>query len=49
MGSGALLVSLELVVALPFHTVVLVGGVPDLGTEETAAVTAYQIRGEYGL
>ena len=34
MRSGALLVSLELVVALPYHTVVLVGGMPDLGAEE---------------
>ena len=49
MGSGTLLVSLELVVALPYHTAVLVGGVPALGSEETATVTAYQLRGEYGL
>ena len=40
MGSGTLLFSLELVVALPYHTAVLVGGVPDFGAEETAAVTA---------
>ena len=39
----------ELVVALPYDTAVLFGGVPDLGAEETAAVTAYQLRGEYGL
>ena len=43
MGSGALLFSLELVVALPYHTAVLVGGVPALGSEETATVTAYQL------
>ena len=43
MGSGTLLVSLELVVALPYHTAVLVGGVPALGSEETATVTAYQL------
>ena len=49
MGSGALLFSLELVVALPNHAAVLVGGVPDLGSEEKAAVTADQLRGEYGL
>ena len=49
MGSGTLLISLELVVALPYHTAVLVGGVPDFGAEETAAVSAYQLRGEYGL
>ena len=49
MGSGTLLINLELVVALPYHTAVLVSGVPDLGSEETAAVTAYQLRGEYGL
>ena len=48
-GSGTLLVSLELVVALPYHTEVLIDGVPDLGAKETAAVTAYQLRGEYGL
>ena len=49
MGSGALLLSLKLVVALPYDTAVLVGGVPDLGVIETAAVTAYQLRGENGL
>ena len=49
MGSETLLFSLELVVALPYDTAVLVGGVPDLGSEEKAAVTAYQLRGEYGL
>ena len=47
--SGTLLVSIELVVVLPYDTAVLVGGVPDLGAEETAAVTAYQLRGEDGL
>ena len=47
--SGTLLLSLELVVALPNHAAVLVGGVPDLGSEEKAAVTADQLRGEYGL
>ena len=47
--SGTLLVSIELVVALPNHAAVLVGGVPDLGSEEKAAVTADQLRGEYGL
>ena len=40
MGSGALLFSLELVVALPYHTAVLDCGVPDFGAVETAAVTA---------
>ena len=49
MGSGTLIFSLELVVALPYDTAVLVGGVPDLGFEETAAVTADKLRGEYGL
>ena len=43
MGSGTLLVSIELVVALPNHTAILVGGVPDLGAEEKAAVSAYQL------
>ena len=49
MGSETLLFSLELVVALPYDTAVLVGGVPDLGAVETAAVSAYQLLGEYGL
>ena len=40
MRSGILLFSLELVVALSYHTAILVGGVPDFGAEETAAVTA---------
>ena len=40
MGSRALIVSLELVVALPYDTAVLVCGVPDFGAEKTAAVTA---------
>ena len=43
MGSGTLLLSLELVVALPHHTALLVGGVPDLGAEEKASVSAYQL------
>ena len=38
MGSGTFLISLELVVALPYDTAVLVGGVPDLGAEETSAL-----------
>ena len=33
MGSGTLLLSLELVVALPYDTAVLVCGVPDLGAD----------------
>ena len=33
MGSGTLLFSLELVVALPYDTAVLVCGVPDLGAD----------------
>ena len=33
MGSVTLLFSLELVVALPYHTAVLVCGVPDLGAD----------------
>ena len=41
MWSGTLLVSLELVVALTYHTAVLVSGMPDLGAEETAEVTTY--------
>ena len=41
--SGTLLVSFELVVVLPYDTAILVGGVPDLGAEETTAVTAYQL------
>ena len=49
MGSGTLLFSLELVVALPYNTAVLVCGVPDIGAEEKAAVSADQLRGEYGL
>ena len=49
MWSGTLLVSFELVVVLPYDTAVLVGGVPDLGAEEKAAVSAYQLRGENGL
>ena len=49
MGSGTLLFSIELVVALPYNTSVLVGGMPDLGAVETTAVTAYQLRGEYRL
>ena len=40
MGSGTLLISLELVVALPYHTPVFVRSMPDLGAEETAAVAA---------
>ena len=40
MGRGTLLINLELVVALPYHTAVLDCGVPDFGAVETAAVTA---------
>ena len=49
MWSGTLLVSIELVVVLPYDTAVLVGGVPDFGAEEKAAVTADKLRGENGL
>ena len=44
MGSGTLLVSLELVVALPYNTAVLVCGVPDLGSVEATAVTTDKLQ-----
>lgn len=43
MRCGATLIFvLELIVALPYRPLVLVGGVPGLGTEEPSAVFAYK-------
>ena len=47
MRCSALVFILELGVALPDGAAVLVGGIPDLGTEELAAVSAYDAGGEY--
>jgi len=49
VGSRAFVVAFEFGVALPDRAAVLAVGVPDLGTVETAAVSADDAGGEYAF